>query len=703
MLLCFFSASLPPTPLPYQSTSLTKPPNAHAQALIVFHPNCPRGAATVPHFCITAFMVSCTGNKGDPVTGFPNAQNIREVVKHPVTREPIKCIGGITEVLTLNIFLAAMQLVIKNKHRVTGDYHEKCSACVTSYASQNTGCTDHPGTSHHKRSGNPTTSVEVGDMLSLIKKECNHVTRPACQLLPSEIRLIGDHCIHSNDKFKFGFYSLLLVACDLALRRIEYSSLHEANFKTDASVLRQDFHVDAFCLAVKTKRKMTGNGRSRVTCPTDNQASIRNLYLWGDDICGDIDAKRFLIAHLYSINWKGGYLYPTKKEIDKPPEDGIYKTYIKEDELTSILGKMVREVLDRHDKLTSHTCRKTFYLLSFMRGGHVIPIMIGANHADVKIAQKYFQDAEAIVRITNVLGDPNMAVGVFQSPHSEGRETGTVATHSIRRFQKPLKDIVLGFIEQVVGVEPSHPRRRHPIFLAEKIKKWKVASDDSFNLSQSLTFICKDRKEEIMQAVRLIERQAEARGRKNERGICHAKLSNQFNEWAATLAQHVNAKRSHHQIGNDQIGDDIIEVASQLTNGTAPAYAISLPPLSYTPMVSPEKKTKIDVRKGSLSIPYLEMQQQKTQQDMLNFLLHNYSDNHGDHDQNSRQWLMRMRPLHDCLTKHCNGCSAQFLKRHGAEGKGKNKKSTVFKVQDFKSVGKKEPVCFSNCEGCKSG
>jgi hypothetical protein len=42
---------------------------------------------------------------------------------------------------------------------------------------------------------------------------------------------------------------------------------------------------------------------------------------------------RHLMAYIYMIGWKGGFLFPSAKELAIPPTDGVYKTCISADEL----------------------------------------------------------------------------------------------------------------------------------------------------------------------------------------------------------------------------------------------------------------------------------------------------------------------------------------------------------------------------------
>jgi hypothetical protein len=145
--------------------------------------------------------------------------------------------------------------------------------------------------------------------------------------------------------------------------------------------------------------------------------------LWGDDECPDIDVKCLLLAYLYVINWKGGSLFPSKEELENPPEDGVYKTFLSKDDLYHTLDDIFTGVLKREDKLGAHTSRKSGYLFGKMCGAiSTMTLMMAAFHDCHEVAQHYCWDAEAIMEVNRVFNDPKQCVGTWKSPHCEGDE-----------------------------------------------------------------------------------------------------------------------------------------------------------------------------------------------------------------------------------------------------------------------------------------
>jgi hypothetical protein len=197
-------------------------------------------------------------------------------------------------------------------------------------------------------------------------------------------------------------YVLLLLSIDLFLRRSEYSSLSDKNFNTNLFLLTDAFVIEALNISVKGKK----TNRKERRYEHDTYACWRKLWVYGDDVCGDVDTKRHLLAFLYAINWRGGYIFPTKKELANPPVDGVYKTFVDELTLLSTLKSLFTTVIKRSDKLTSQSGRKTGYLWGTLRGASVEQNMQAADHVLFTTANKYLKDAEALATIIGKVNDP---------------------------------------------------------------------------------------------------------------------------------------------------------------------------------------------------------------------------------------------------------------------------------------------------------
>jgi hypothetical protein len=141
------------------------------------------------------------------------------------------------------------------------------------------------------------------------------------------------YAIAKNNKEDYGLVVLSLLASEQeALRKMEFSTLNHEAFQTHMFNMESEFVPEALNMKVHYKTTHTagdgGQGNFRKTFRT-----VRELWIWGDDTYPDMDIKRHLLAHLYIIGWQGGYLFPSHEELRNPPADGIYKTFITEEQL----------------------------------------------------------------------------------------------------------------------------------------------------------------------------------------------------------------------------------------------------------------------------------------------------------------------------------------------------------------------------------
>ena len=225
--------------------------------------------------------------------------------------------------------------------------------------------------------------------------------------------------------------------------------------------------------------------------------------MWSNDECPDLDPIRILFAYLYVIGWKGGSLFPSFEELDDPPADGVYVTKLSEEDLYESLKHIFNKVLKHEEKLGSHTGRKSAYLFAAMQGCRsVASMMEAADHECPKVALRYLQDAEAIMEVNCVFDDPKQRVGTWRSPHSAGGENAVLAAAPGSEFHRPLPQLVIGFIENLVGISPAHRQCRQPKFVFEQVVQWrKPQQDASRQLADQLCHISEDRTNTIMNCV----------------------------------------------------------------------------------------------------------------------------------------------------------------------------------------------------------
>ena len=468
-------------------------------SLLPFYPFTPKGTVSVDQEAMIAFIYSVYSAKGEPVFDMHE-----KPVMNARGESQILGLGSWNDPDILDGLRTAVVHVLKNAHGFGDSYWDKCDACVTAVKNRNfLGC-DYHSPPRTIRTGNVMCATAVEDTIAYIRMNSSHVVKGACHLLPSHVRKIREYVSSSNDIFWFEIYVLLLMSIELYLRKMEYSSLTLENFNKEMFVMRGEFDVKALNLKVKGKKKR----KKKKKAVNDTYPCWRTLYIWGDTTYADVDLKRHLLAYLYCIKWKGGTLFPTKKELENPPQDGIYTTHMSEDELYKSLKYIFATVLKRKDKLTSHSGRKSGYLWDRMRGADSAQLMTAAQHDVFEVAARYAKDCDAIKDTSEIFDDPNQRLGQFKSCFCAGDETAVDMSAPGKDWQCDLPDLVVGFMEKRVGILPTEPRGRHPNFVMHKILLWESTSTPIDDLKGHLKDVSHDKTKSIMNCVYTLQAEA---------------------------------------------------------------------------------------------------------------------------------------------------------------------------------------------------
>jgi len=150
-------------------------------------------------------------------------------------------------------FNSALYTVHEIAHGRVGQYVDPCPQCRTLWTDNRGGCESHANSPQPVRSGSVCSSTLMKNTIQWIHKRSNHKTNGSAQLLPKQVRQLGVHCVSGNDPCDFAIYVLLLVAINLFLRKLEFSSLKESNFNVDMFVMTGEYIVSALHLKVLGK------------------------------------------------------------------------------------------------------------------------------------------------------------------------------------------------------------------------------------------------------------------------------------------------------------------------------------------------------------------------------------------------------------------------------------------------------------------
>jgi hypothetical protein len=106
----------------------------------------------------------------------------------------------------------------------------------------------------------------VKNTVKLIHFRSTHKVNGSSHLLPSQVRQLGAHCVSGNNLCDFSIFVLFLVAINLFLRKLEFSSLDEANLHQNMFVMTGEYIVRALHLSVLGKGvRNTTRGESVLT------------------------------------------------------------------------------------------------------------------------------------------------------------------------------------------------------------------------------------------------------------------------------------------------------------------------------------------------------------------------------------------------------------------------------------------------------
>jgi hypothetical protein len=115
--------------------------------------------------------------------------------------------------------------------------------------------------------------------------------------------------------------------------------------------------------------------------------------VWADEENKELCPLLHLQVYAYLIGIQGGNLFPTKDELNDPPADGVYQTWMSYDHFLYRFKELCETLFKREGPWGTHSCRKTGYLFAIWGGGTFETIMQSARHKDILSAKKYERDA----------------------------------------------------------------------------------------------------------------------------------------------------------------------------------------------------------------------------------------------------------------------------------------------------------------------
>lgn len=323
-----------------------------------------------------------------------------------------------------------------------------------------------------------------------------------------------------------------------------------------------------------------------------------------------------------------------------------------EEELYEGLKYLYSTVLKRKDRLTTHSGRKTGYLWNSIRGADTAQLMTAAHHEVHEVAVRYAKDCDAIKEVHKVFNDPNQALGNFRSCYCAAQETAADSASPGAKYQRPLRDIIVGFMEKRVGVDPIDQKARQPRYVMDTILYWEKPTNPFDTLKSHLADVSTDKTESILSCVFSLQGEAVQRAQVDANKKVEERSQQRFEaligEFRGSLSCHVSGALLNEF-------DAFIKSKKSLSQVELPR------PHSRQPFPREQKSKN---RRGTKTLPSRKGMKTWPIKERLQFVLDNYDHDSGEYCNADRVFLLRVTKLYMCLTTCCNSDVDKFVELH---------------------------------------
>ena len=405
----------------------------------------------------------------------------------------------------------------------------------------------------------------------------------------------------------------------------------------------------------------------------------RHFYIHGDDTFGEIDTKRLLLAYLYLIGWKGGSIFPSKKELADPPADGVYSTCINQATLDKDM-KAKFKALGREDKLAMHSPKKSGFFFAGAKGVRdIMELLLASGHACAETTQMYLNDALCLVDLLKRQrpADPDQALGSWFNPFSSGNENATRITAAGNQWKKPLAELAEGFIQHRVGISPTDPQRLQVQYLIQKVIDWKEPSSEDGGIAVSdiistyqMFYACISYTNIILftnthtfphvfqQVLAPLNQDICLQVKACVAQTVHSKVS-------MARSQEREVKEKEKQAIYKNLEDYFVEKGIEVVTEDLERLVLGNRTLTTATILkrAAKKKSKAYLTKHALRVPPTATEKRtidrstygKLDSDgQLKFIHESYDLDHSKYEKGSRNWLNRVRPIAMCFRNCCN-------------------------------------------------
>ena len=252
------------------------------------------------------------------------------------------------------------------------------------------------------------------------------------------------------------------------------------------------------------------------------------------------------------------------------------------------------------------------------------------------------------------------------------------------KYQVELKELVVGFMERNVGIDPRDPRSKTPKFLLEEVEKYRKVNAAREELRGHLKDVSSDKTAKVMACVNQMQgdayQKAAAEHARNVSKEAKELSDKMMSEFHGFLLQQEGVEKNVDDATNQQVRTLYSKFLAMKGIGNAAAASCSS-------VVTPESNRKRKAgesmalankkdRRGTKTIPNRGRKIEKGA-DLIVHWDTIMDTNTSDYIDKDRQFLLRIkRPVH-CFRRCCNRDATLFMAKY-APGKA------TFQLKDFK-------------------
>ena len=310
----------------------------------------------------------------------------------------------------------------------------------------------------------PSKSLEMSDSARQNAYDHRqHETDGAQPLTPMDLLRLRARFCASGRVADFQIWVIFLISCKLFLRSNEATG-HVSNEKGEKKYTGLQFtddpNTDSLNRAISgVENHVVTRLAFNICGKTDTKTGPKTLTLWPDDENPSLCPVRHLLVYIYWIKLKKGPLFPTSEELDNPPSDGHYKTYLDYQTYMNQVTTSCTELFTGRDgHFGTHSARKTGYLLAVWGGGELDVIKQSARHtlSESHTAEKYFKDSQLLLEIAKQNGT-DFRLARWKSILVVGRKLAAGLNARQSRGVKTVYQLAKNFLELVCEVDPNSP------------------------------------------------------------------------------------------------------------------------------------------------------------------------------------------------------------------------------------------------------